>query len=102
MRVAGEHEVVAVGGERVEHARLGGVGEAEAQVGGAGRAAGDAVVAVAADVRVVDAGRATVRPPAFSVSRACVASSQPRSSRAARRSRHGSGAPCWRFVLFQR
>ena len=31
--VAGEHEVVAVGGEGVEHARLGGVGQAEAQVG---------------------------------------------------------------------
>ena len=57
MGVAREHEVVAVGGEPVEHARLGGMGEAEAQVGGAGCVAGDAVVAVEADVRVVDARR---------------------------------------------
>ena len=53
--VAREHEVVAVGGERVEHPGLGGVGEPQAQVVRLVGRARDAVVVVAADVRVVDA-----------------------------------------------
>ena len=62
MGVARKHEVVAVGGEAVQHAGFGGVGETETQVGRAGWASGDEVVAVAADVRIVDARRGNGEP----------------------------------------
>ena len=60
--VAREHEVVAVGGERVEHPGLGGVGEPQAQVVRLVGRARDAVVVVAADVRVVDAADGDAEP----------------------------------------
>ena len=58
--VPGEQQVVAVGGEPVEHRRLRRVQHAEAQVGGGVGRPGHQVVAVPVGVRVVHAGQGDV------------------------------------------
>ena len=55
MGVAGHHQLVAVGGEAVQHPRFGRMSQAEPQVRRRACRARDRVVAVPIDVRVVDA-----------------------------------------------
>ena len=91
--VAGEDQVVAVGGEGVEDAGLGGVGQAELErrrPRRAGRRRGRS-----GRCRMCGSSTpatAIVTPATSIVRRVCVASCQPRSISAARRSRHGSVA----------
>ena len=54
--VPAQQQVVAVGGEPVEHPGLGGVRQPDPDVGGRVGRPGDLVVAVPLEVRVVDAG----------------------------------------------
>src|SRR5215467_12412287 len=61
MGVAGQQQVITVGGEPVEHPGLGRVQHAEPQVGRGVGGPGDLVVAVPLDVRVVDAGHLDVQ-----------------------------------------
>jgi hypothetical protein len=54
--MSGQDELVAVGGESIQHPGAGGMGDGKAEVCRAVGRSGDGVVAVAAEVRVVDAG----------------------------------------------
>ena len=62
MGVAGHHQLVAIGGEAVQHARLRRMSQAQPQVRGRAGRARDGVVAVPVDVRVVHARGGDVQP----------------------------------------
>lgn len=101
VRVAGEHQVVAVVGEPVENSRFGRVRQAELELGDGIGCSGDGVVAIALQVRIVDAGGCDANTGHFEFAAHVVMSSHPRSVNAARRSPQGRGSPVMRLSLLK-
>ena len=56
MSVPSHHQLIAVGGEAVQHPRFRRMGQSQPQIGGRAGRTCDGVITVASDVRIVDAG----------------------------------------------
>jgi hypothetical protein len=87
--VAGEQEVVAVIGEPVEHQWFGRVQYCEPEVGGRIRRAGDLLIAIARNVRVMYAADLDVMLADLDAAASVVASIQPALSMPSPSSAHG-------------